>query len=141
MKKFGFDLHGVIDSIPETFSAMTKSLVKSGHEVHILTGSRITEDLKILLKSYDVEWTHLMSIVDYNISKGVPIRYDEKGDPWIDDKEIWDKTKAEYCQLHQIDLHIDDTTIYNDYFKTPFARIWTHNNKPKGSHKDRRHLA
>lgn len=141
MKKFGFDLHGVIDSIPEIFSAMTTALVMAGHEVHILTGSRITDKLEIELKSYGIRWTHLMSIVDYNIDKGVLIRYDEKGDPWIDNKEIWDKSKADYCRDNQIDLHIDDTAIYNDYFTTSFARIWTHNNKPKAAHKDRRHLA
>lgn len=41
---------------------------------------------------------------------------------------------------HNISLHIDDALIYNDHFTTPFCRLWTHNNKPKSSKKDLRHL-
>ena len=52
----------------------------------------------------------------------------------------WDHIKADYCRKHNISLHIDDTLIYNDFFTTPFARLWSHSNKPKPSHKDVRHL-
>ena len=30
--------------------------------------------------------------------------------------------------------------FYNDYFTTPFCRLWSHNNQPKSPHKDVRHL-
>ena len=46
----------------------------------------------------------------------------------------------EYCREHGISFHIDDTLIYNDFFTTPFTRLWTHNNKPKAPSKDVRHF-
>ena len=52
----------------------------------------------------------------------------------------WDHIKADYCRVNNISLHIDDTLIYNDFFTTPFARLWLNSNKPKSSHKDVRHL-
>lgn len=52
----------------------------------------------------------------------------------------WDNVKAKYCKEQNISLHIDDTLIYNDFFETPFARLWSHNNNPKSSHKDVRHM-
>ena len=53
---------------------------------------------------------------------------------------VWDQVKAEYCRNNEINLHIDDTLIYNDFFTTPFCRLWSHNNRPKASYKDVRHL-
>ena len=42
------------------------------------------------------------------------------------------------------DFFISKNLLYflsnNQYFKTPFARLWTHNNNPKSSHKDLRHI-
>jgi hypothetical protein len=67
------------------------------------------------------------------------VTFDEKGNPWMP-ADLWDSAKAEYCRDAGIDLHLDDTKRYNDFFTTPFARIWTHNNKPKGDHRDERHL-
>ena len=54
--------------------------------------------------------------------------------------ELWDSTKSKYCKEHNISLHIDDTSIYNNYFTTPFCRLWSHSNQPKSPHKDVRHL-
>ena len=54
--------------------------------------------------------------------------------------EDWDKIKGQYCKDNGIDLHIDDTLIYNNYFTTPFARLWSHNGKPKYTNKDIRHI-
>lgn len=146
--KFGFDIHGVIDALPKVFSVMTTLLVDNGHEVHIMTGSKWNEDIENQLKSMGVKWTHHFSITDHHISCGTPMRYDPNPDhPWIntgnpdEDNRLWDCAKGEYCQKHGIDFHIDDTMRYNDHFCTPFARLWTHNNKPKAAHKDQRHLA
>ena len=42
-----------------------------------------------------------------------------------------DKTKADYCKDNDIAIHIDDSMVYNEYFTTPFARLWTKTNTPK----------
>lgn len=145
--KFGFDIHGVVDSLPEVFSVLTNLLVEAGHEVHILTGSKWSPSIEDDLRKMSIKWTHHFSITDHHISIGTPMRYDPNPDhPWIDtgsedqDNILWDKSKADYCELHGIHLHIDDTKRYNDYFATPFARMWTHNNKPKPSYKSDRHM-
>lgn len=52
------------------------------------------------------------------------------------DDNLWNSMKGKYCKDNNIDLHIDDTLVYNDFFSTPFARLWSHNSKSKSSHKD-----
>ncbi len=138
--KIGLDLHGVISDMPEFFSFLTDILVKSGCEVHIVTGGA-TDDDKQLLKDYNIQYTHFFSIVDYHRKIGTPTsgKHPKYGFEMISDEE-WDKTKGEYCRENGIDLHIDDTLIYNNYFSTPFCRLWSHNNHGKPEHKDPRHL-
>lgn len=128
MIKIGLDLHGVIDENPAFFAALSKALVDAGHEVHILTGPRVNEDLVNQLKGFNISYTHLFSIVDYHLSKGTPITYDAKGRAFMDDY-LWDKTKAEYCKEHDIELHLDDTEAYGYFFKTPFARFFSKNKR------------
>ena len=138
--KIGLDLHGVITDMPEFFSFFTKAMIAAGAEVHIITGGA-TEDDRRLLEKHDIRYTHYFSIVEHHRSVGTPTKgkHPKYGFDTIDDQE-WDRTKGEYCRKHGIDLHIDDTLIYNDYFTTPFCRIWTHSNRPKPEHKDKRHL-
>lgn len=139
--KIGLDWHGVIDAIPELWSFLTKCIVDNGGEVHIITGMSWNEECEKQLSEWDIKWTHHFSILDHHLSIKTPvIGWHEKFNiPRINDI-TWDKTKGEYAQKHQLDLHIDDTLQYNDYFTTPFARFFSHNNKPKGEHKDARHL-
>lgn len=134
------DLHGVISDMPEFFSFLTKTLIDAGCEVHIVTGGA-TEDDKKLLRDYNIKYTNFFSIVDYHKEMGTATSglHPKYGFPMISDEE-WDKTKADYCRDNKIDLHIDDTLIYNNYFTTPFARLWSHNSHGKPAHKDPRHL-
>ena len=55
-----------------------------------------------------------------------------------DDKKLLRDYNIKYT--HEIDLHIDDTLIYNNFFTTPFARLWSHSHSGKAAHKDPRHL-
>lgn len=139
-QKVGLDLHGVISDMPEFFSFFTDALIKAGAEIHIITGG-VTEDDKKLLNDYNIKYTHFFSIIDYHREMGTPTsgKHPKYGFDMISDEE-WDKTKAEYCRVNEIDLHIDDTLIYNNYFTTPFCRLWSHNNHGKPAHKDPRHL-
>jgi hypothetical protein len=138
--KIGLDFHGVIDAMPEFFAFFTSAIIKAGGEIHILTGG-LTNDDKKILDQYKIKYTHFFSITDYHNEKGTPTSgiHPKYGFPMISDEE-WDKTKADYCRREGIDLHIDDTTAYNDYFTTPFCRLWSHNNHPKSDAKDKRHL-
>lgn len=142
--KFSIDIHGVIDAIPETFSFLSKAIVDAGGELHIVTGGSWTKEIESELKKHGVVWTHHFSVYDYLIENNAPtIGMYEFPDGTIQKKFVdgyWDKVKAEYCKKNNISLHIDDTLIYNDFFETPFCRLWTHNGKPKSSKKDLRHL-
>lgn len=125
----GFDVHGVLDAKPKLFSTLSNLLVLNGHEVHILTGSRDTPEIRDELDSYGIKYTHFFSISDYNKEIGTKMWNDENGNPWMD-QEVWNKTKADYCRRNNIDLHFDDTIQYGDHFTTPFARFFSkHVNK------------
>jgi hypothetical protein len=119
--KVGLDLHGVISANPDFFSAISKLLVDSGAEVHILTGSH-SEEILAELEGYKISYTHLFSIADHHKSIGTPIRYDENGEPWIEG-ELWSRSKGEYAEKVGLDFHIDDSRSYGIFFKTPYAQI------------------
>lgn len=141
--KIGLDLHGVITDMPEFFKNMMWMLTCSGVEIHIITGGSIDKAYNELknLEIYNPNYyTHLFSILDYHIEKGTPqVGYNEEFDNPEFDDEVWDRTKADYCREHNIDLMIDDSMIYEQYFTTPFARLWTKTGTPK-INKPERHL-
>lgn len=113
--KFGFDVHGVLDTHPEIYSALTVALMKHGHEVHVITGIQKTPEIIKQLEEAGICWSHWFSIVQYHLDKGdVMVRF-EGDQPWMD-REVWNRTKAEYCERVGIDLMIDDSPIYGSYF-------------------------
>lgn len=118
--KLGLDFHGVITAKPKFFSRISKLFMLGGHDVHILTGSRWTLDLERQLVGYDISWTHKFSISDHHHEIGTPMTGYDEGQPKIDDL-TWNKTKAWYCLQHGIDLHIDDSPVYGQYFITPYC--------------------
>lgn len=120
--KIGLDVHGVIDRLPEVFGPLTQALVAQGHEVHILTGPHKTPEFEKQLRDLGVVWTHFLSIADYHTEQGNSVVYDDKGDPWVD-KDLWDRTKGEYCLREGIQLHIDDSDSYGQHFETPYAKL------------------
>lgn len=138
--KIGLDLHGVITDMSEFFKYMCNYRFK---EVHIITGGSIKkakQELTILGWIEGEHYTHLFSILDYHIEQGTPqVGYNEEFDNPEFDDEVWDRTKADYCREHDIDLMIDDSMIYEQYFTTPFARLWTKTGTPK-INKPQRHL-
>lgn len=141
--KIGLDLHGVITDMPEFFSRLMLSLSFSGFEIHIITGGskkKALEELTKLNIRKGFNYTHLFSILDYHIEKDTPQTgwNKEYNNPEFDD-EVWDRTKADYCRKHKIDLMIDDSLIYNNHFTTPFARLWTHTDTPKINKPKRHH--
>lgn len=126
--KFGFDIHGVLDDLPETFVELNQALYDAGHEIHILTGSHASDKVFSQLTDLGFRWHKFFSIADYHKENKDTKMWYHNGTPWIDKTE-WDKTKGDYCRREGIHLHFDDTPEYEGYFTTPFARVWTKNNR------------
>jgi hypothetical protein len=122
--KLGLDIHGVIDANPETFAFLSKSIVDSGGEVHIITGGSWSELLKGEVENAGIKYTHFFSVYDYLKSTDVvPIGLIQFPDGIIQDKyerTLWDSIKGKYSSEQGLDLHIDDTIDYSKYFTTPF---------------------
>jgi hypothetical protein len=113
--KFGFDIHGVLDTHPAVYSAMTQALVAAGHEVHVITGAVWNEEMGADLKSKGIVWTHFFSITTHHEEKGdVEVRWVD-GKPWMD-ADVWNETKAVYCREENIVWLIDDSPVYGKYF-------------------------
>lgn len=125
MIKIGFDVHGVIDADPSFFCHLGWEIKKKGGEVHIITGkswSKVVDDILTKFSKRTIWWTHYFSIDDYlGQVKRLPFIIDAKGGRHYDEGE-WNRAKAEYCLIHQIDLHVDDHPEYLQYFKTPSIR-------------------
>lgn len=120
--RISLDVHGVIDTHPELFAAISKSLVEQGHEIHIVTGPSQTPEFEQYLRNLGIEYSHFCSIIDYRKAQGITVTYDVRGQGWVR-PEQWDSAKADYCALNKIDLHIDDSEIYGLYFTTPYLKI------------------
>lgn len=120
--KIGLDIHGVCDANPEFFVELSRIFVEAGHEVHILTGRRVSDGALEEVKELGLSYTHFMSISDYHKSIGTKMWEDENGNPWLDG-EMWDRTKGDYCKKFGIDFCLDDTERYGQYFETPFGFI------------------
>ena len=142
--KLGLDLHGVIDALPDSFAFLSNAVISFNGEVHILTGGTWDKKLENQLKSFGINWTHSFSVYDELLRRETKIVGEIQFPDGTIQKKFedgaWDKIKGEYCRENNISLHIDDTLIYNEHFTTPFARLWSHNGKPKSSKKDIRHL-
>lgn len=141
--KLGLDLHGVISDLSGVMKFLGESVVKNQGEVHVITGSfkkKALEELEELGFEKDKHYTHLFCIGDYLYESGARIKSINRkfGNIEFNDNE-WDRVKGDYCRKNHIDLHIDDSLIYNEYFETPFARLWTHTQTPK-INKPKRHL-
>lgn len=119
--KFGLDIHGVISSDARFWSKFTRLLVNSGHEVHILTGPPLGHEVLGKLKRWQIHYTHIFSIVDYHQKLGT-VMWQDSQERWCMDPTHWDPTKAQYCQENGIDLCIDDSPVYGDFFTTAYAQ-------------------
>jgi len=118
--KIGLVIHGVCDANPKFFAELSKLFLEANHEVHILTGRRVSNGALEEINELGISYTHFFSISDHHDKSDTVVRNDNSGNPWMD-AETWDRTKGDYCKEHQIDFCIDDTERYGQYFETPFA--------------------
>ena len=125
-RQIALDIHGVIDTNPLFFSELTKCLTVCNWDVHILTGSTLT-NLKITrwLFENNIYYNSLFSISDHLREGG----YKESEGSTIErpffSEEDWNKVKGEYCLKHNIPLCLDDRDVYLPSFKTPIARFYS----------------
>ncbi len=116
--KLGLDLHGVLDTNTKDFVEIAKMIKEEGGEVHIITGSSITEEVLTIVKTSGINYDYIISIQDELSKLYTPTGYNEYGRPIFPDN-LWDEFKGKYCKNNNIDLHYDDTERYIDYFSTP----------------------
>lgn len=120
--KIGIDFHGVINKLPLFFSEMSRLFVENGHEVHVITGKELSEEYLKEIKSYNIYYTHLFSVITHCKKVGYNITYDDPDNPWIN-TELWNRIKSSYCIMHNINIMIDDSIDYGKYFITPYMNI------------------
>jgi hypothetical protein len=118
MIKLGLDVHGVIDEDPEFFSDLSDVMFKQGHSVFIITGQEKTSDLVEKINIYKIWYTAILSITTYQKKLGTPISYldDRKSQP-IMSSFVWNPSKAELCASAGIHIMIDDSIIYEPFFR------------------------
>lgn len=116
--KIGLDYHGVINDNPEYFSAFCAEVRKRGHLLYILTGGP-ADKVKVRLATAGIVYDGLFTIVDYYVARG-NFHYMPDGSIYIEDK-LWNRAKADFCRRHQIDVQIDDSLVYGEYFSTPYC--------------------
>ncbi len=117
--KIGLDYHGVINMHPEYFSAFAQEALARGAEIHIITGGS-EQEVASNLKNWNIPYSKIFSIPDYYKAKGKVIYFSDGAYKIPDD--LWDKAKAEYCNLEGINMHIDDSQEYIKWFTTPYCR-------------------
>lgn len=116
--KIGIDVHGVITRNPKLFAEITAVLTLFNHQVHIITGVEDGDRIRKELAFMNISYTHFFSITSYHKSIGTHIVY-KNGDPTqpMIAPAKWDRTKADYCKEKDLDIHIDDSEIYGNYFR------------------------
>lgn len=116
--RLGLDLHGVIDAAPIFFSELSRMLLQRKHDVYIVTGREDCHELRQELSDCDMLYSGILSITSYQASQGTPIAYldDRKSQPLMDPK-VWNPTKAMLCATAGIDIMIDDSSLYEPYFR------------------------
>ena len=116
-KKFGIDVHGVLDRFPALLDLMD-ALMLAGHEVHIMTGAEtpLAKQQLTALKCYQgLHYSHLFSITSQLLADGRDVSWRDINNPVFSD-EPWDRAKADYCAKVGIDMLIDDSPVYGKYF-------------------------
>ena len=117
-KVLGVDFHGVISEADPRLAAAMACAVEEGHQVHIMTGNRMSPELKDeLARCGFIEgsnYTDFFSIQDHLDSVGEPITYDEQGLPHAA-AMAWDVAKSEYALATGMAALWDDSPVYCRY--------------------------
>ena len=119
MKKIGFDIHGVIDSNPCYFADLIKKYRDEGFEIHIITGSPLA-DMEDKLYGWGIVYDQYFGIADWCLANS-KTAYIDNGEVY-DTDDVWNTAKSMYCVREGIDVHVDDSDIYQQTFKNISTR-------------------
>jgi hypothetical protein len=119
----GFDVHGVIDKYPDLFKEIIDNFISEGHAIHILTGQE-WEAAEPQIKNYGIRCHAYFSIIDFHRKKGTNIyQRSDKAGWWMAD-EVWNRSKGDYAEENELDLHFDDQLNYAEYFPNTCTFIY-----------------
>jgi len=115
--RVAFDIHGVLDTLPE-YRCMMRDMFAAGYEIYIISGQPLDKEMKLFLDAYNLTnwYHHYYGIESYLLEQGVhPYEERQAGKFWSD--EIWDPVKAQICKAEEIDMIFDDSPTYAEAFK------------------------
>ena len=120
--KLGLDIHGVIDKYPEKMIKLAQDTMKKGGRVYIITGppvEKARQEMINLMATHHVSkpfWNQIYSIVDWMKAKNIPHYTDTNGHVWALRERDWNAVKGQIAVELGLDLHIDDSEEYGEYF-------------------------
>ena len=117
--KISLDYHGVIDTRQSYFAEFCSVARKRGHSIFITSGAPKAQ-ISTYLHSINLEYDFIFSILDYCLALR-QITQTTDGRIIIKDKN-WNFAKAEFCKNNKVDIHIDDSIIYQQYFNNKYCR-------------------
>ncbi|MCK5016478.1 MAG: hypothetical protein KAS32_05330 [Candidatus Peribacteraceae bacterium] len=120
-KIIGLDIHGTIDHDPEFFRILSIIAKCMRVETHVLTGEKISDKLRNELDAFGIIHTRLFSISTHHQDIGTDIIWEDSNNPVIN-STLWNRTKGDYCALYNVDLMIDDSGDYGEFFTTPYLK-------------------
>lgn len=117
-RKVGIDFHGVLNTNPHFFKEFFDILYSKDCSVYVISGGprRMIEDF---LNNHDLSYAKIWCIFDYFDARQ-EVKFLADGSFYVDD-EAWNAAKANYCRQNNIDVQIDDSSIYGKYFTTPYC--------------------
>ena len=124
--KIGLDYHGVIDNNINYFSVFCRKAKRRGHDIYVITGGpkvSVSQKLNAINMPYDM----CFAISDYYIALH-KIEQNSKGKVVIPDN-LWNMAKADFCRRSKINIHIDDSVKYINWFSTPYCYYNKNTNK------------
>lgn len=111
--KIAFDIHGCLDTY-KYLRDLLKTHYDHGHDVYILSGQLLDDEMITFLETHDLPYTYYLSVTGELQDRGVDIDW-SSGLPFVD-AEIWNPIKAEICVREKIDILYDDSTVYKETF-------------------------
>jgi len=127
--RVAFDVHGVLDSF-KYFRDLLKTHHQNGHEVYIISGQLLDEQMKEFIETHDLPFNHYLSVTGELQDRGVDIDW-SSGLPFVD-ADIWNPVKSEICVREKIDIIYDDSSVYKETFNeidTLFIHVINTNRK------------
>ena len=124
--KIGLDYHGVIDTNVKYFADFCTKAKQRNHLVYVVTGGpKVKVDYN--LQKNKIPYDMSFAISDYYQAMNKVIQVND-GKFMIPDN-LWNMAKAEFCRRSGINIHIDDSLKYINWFSTPYCYYNTKDKK------------